>query len=424
MVFLYRVGISLYSGAIYIASFFYTKAKLFREGRQNWQSRLREYLQKNSFKEVAWFHVSSLGEFEQARPLIEMFRKSYPCYKIVLTFFSPSGYEVRKNYEKADLITYLPLDSPQNAEEFIEIIKPTIVFFTKYDFWYFYLKALYEKQIPLICFSATFRPNQVFFQWYGTFFRRMLRFFSIILVQNEDSLKLLFSIEIKHAAICGDTRFDRVVEIFQRRTEIPKIKEFVKNTPTLVVGSSWKEDIELLADAFKDWYKPIKIIIAPHELSEKNYRFIETSFSDFKIEYYSKLSDTNATILIIDNIGMLSSLYQYGQFAYVGGAFGKGLHNILEAAVYGIPIFFGNKNFTKFQEAIRLLQAGGAFVVADYIEFRKLFREMYKNEGFRQSAGKVSYDFVRYHTGATSRILSYVEQYLKDCEKVSFSEKK
>jgi len=410
MLLLYNLGIFIYSMLISIASFYSTKAKKFAEGRTNWKERLSASFKGNQLKQVAWFHVASLGEFEQARPLIEAFGKKFPQYKIVLTFFSPSGYEVRKNYDKAHVVAYLPLDTAQNAKDFISIVKPTIVFFAKYEFWYHYIDVLHQNHVQTICFSATFRPNQVFFQWYGGIFRDILRKFSIILLQNEDSQRLLTDIGITHTAVCGDTRFDRVIEVCQNRKPLPIIEKFVGQIPVLVVGSSWETDIKMLSDALSSWNAHLKIVIAPHELSQKSYQYIEKCFADWKIAYYSKPQTVqqDTDIMVIDNIGMLSSLYQYATIAYVGGAFGKGLHNILEAAVYGIPIFFGNRNYKKFQEAVKLLQAGGGFAVADSSSFNRHFRRMYYEPDYRESVGRVASDFVRKNAGATQRILDII----------------
>ncbi len=363
-------------------------------------------------KSVAWFHCASLGEFEQGRPVIEKFRETFPDYKIVLTFFSPSGYEVRKDYTGADFIYYLPSDTPSNAKEFIEKINPSIAFFVKYEFWYNYLRILHEKQIPVISFSAIFRPNQLFFKWYGGFYRNILTYFNHIFVQNQSSLKLLQNIDIQNVTVGGDTRFDRVKQIADARKSLPIIEQFKDGKPLLIIGSCWQEDFAVIVPFLNNFIKDLKVIIAPHEIHEaeieswrKELKGNTIKFSMVKT-HNSQLTTHNS--LIIDNIGMLSSLYQYADFAWIGGSYGKGLHNILEAATFGLPIFFGNKNYQKFQEALDLERLMGAKVISDTEEFALEFEKLYDDMDLRKQKSDIIKKYVNENLGGTDKVIKYV----------------
>jgi 3-deoxy-D-manno-octulosonic-acid transferase len=366
----------------------------------------------NNQSPVAWIHCSSLGEFEQARPLIEALKKEYPSVKILLTFFSPSGYEVRKNYDKADLVIYLPWDTASNASKFVSIAKPTLAVFVKYEYWFHYTNVLKRKNIPILSISSIFRTNQLFFKSYGGFYREILKNFSHFFVQNEVSLRLLRSIGIQQSSLAGDTRFDRVYEIVNRAEEIPIAGKFKNGQKTFVVGSCWPEDFEVLAPLINQ--NSLKFIIAPHEISDDFIHKLEKSLA-VKSVRYSQAQSTNLEdyqVLIIDNIGMLSRLYRYGEFAFVGGAFGKGLHNILEAACYGVPILFGNKNYEKFQEAIDLINRGGAFEVKDYSDFKSKYEMLNIPENFLLAC-EVTKLYVAENLGATEKIMRYCRSLLK-----------
>jgi 3-deoxy-D-manno-octulosonic-acid transferase len=362
---------------------------------------------------VAWFHCASLGEFEQGRPVIEKYRETFPDHKIVLTFFSPSGYEVRKNYAGADFICYLPADTPAKAKDFIEKINPSIAFFVKYEFWYNYLRILHEKQIPVISFSAIFRENQVFFKWYGGFHRNILKYFTHIFVQNQTSLKLLQDIGIQSVTVGGDTRFDRVQQIAKARKNLPIIETFKDGKPLLIIGSCWQEDFEMLLPFLNTFEKELKIIIAPHEIHESEILSWQLLLEMNNIKY-SKVEENLPTLtahdcLIIDNIGMLSSLYQYADFAWIGGSYGKGLHNILEAATFGLPIFFGNKNYRKFKEAVDLEQLSGAKAIENTNEFEKEFRKLYDDLSLRKQKSEIIKKYVGENTGGTDKVIRYIE---------------
>lgn len=370
---IYSIAISFYALAVRIASLFNTKAKLLAKGWKGWRANIPFERLDNS--KVAWFHASSLGEFEQARPVIEAFRRQYPDYKICLSFFSPSGYEIRKDYASADLVCYLPPDTMHNARLFTGLIHPDIAFFVKYDFWFNYLNTLDKKGIPTFIFSAIFRPNQYFFRWYGRWFAKQLHIYRHIFVQNEESKVLLKKIGISNMSIVGDTRYDRVIDIAKSAKPIPTVDRFLGNSgnsAVIVAGSSWEPD-ERNIKAFLDRYdKPLRLILAPHVIDESHLESIERLFGKDNCVRFSSLEKSHGnasasrTILIIDNIGMLSAIYQYATVAYVGGGFGKGIHNILEATAYHIPVCFG-PNYHKFKEARDMIAAGAArsYVNAD-----------------------------------------------------------
>jgi 3-deoxy-D-manno-octulosonic-acid transferase len=412
--FIYKIALRSYKLLIKAASPFNKKAKLWSEGRKDLIVKLRMQL-KNNRSPIAWFHCASLGEFEQARPVIGKFKIQNPKSKILLTFFSPSGYEIRKNYEGADYIYYLPLDSKRNARRFIEVVKPSIAFFVKYEFWYYYLSELKKNAIPVISFSAIFRKNQLFFRSYGTFYKNMLKKFDRIFVQNEESYYLLKSININNTEIGGDTRFDRVKEISEHKKDIVIAEKFKGHQKLMVIGSSWPEDMKLLVPFINAFDQGLKFIIAPHELHEKDLADIEALIRRKSIRF--SMADQNNIdqydVLIIDNIGMLSSLYQYGEFAYIGGAFGKGLHNILEAATYGMPVFFG-PDYKKFNEATELVKLGAAIPVKDLNELNIQFSRLWKNENLRIDLANKSRVFIEKNTGATDKILSYCKPMLED----------
>lgn len=410
---LYNLAIQGYLATIKLASAFNLKAKLFIKGRTNLFTNIQNAL-KDNHSPIAWFHCASLGEFEQCRPVLEQFKKHYPHYKIFLTFFSPSGYEVRKNYAMADYIFYLPMDTAANAKRFYDIVQPSLVFFVKYEFWYHFIKEASSRQVPIILFSAIFRASQPFFKPYGAFFRMILQNFDFIFVQNSHSYNLLYKINAHNTALAGDTRFDRVYEIYKTRKEIPAAQKFKGNQKVMVVGSSWPEDMEVLYPVI-DQFRDIKFIVAPHEITEPSVSEIEKRCFGRTVRYSQATEQMDEyQVLIIDNIGMLSSLYQYGEYAYVGGAFGKGLHNILEAATYGVPVFFGHKNYKKFQEANDLIKEKGAFAVSSVKELSDILKGFEENESLREKASEASHNYVKANLGASDKIMEYVHGILKN----------
>lgn len=403
----YSFFLQVYGLLVRLAALWNPKAKQWTEGRRDILDKISMAMQGNTAP-VAWFHCASLGEFEQARPVIEAFTKEFPSYKIMLTFFSPSGYEVRKNYAVADLIFYLPLDTALNARKFIGSVKPVIAFFAKYEFWYHYLYELKQSNIPAVSFSAIFRSEQVFFKPYGSFFRSILSNFQHIFVQNQSSLHLLQKIGIQQVSIAGDTRFDRVQTIASQKKDLPLVATFKQGQKLLIIGSGWPQDMHVLIPFLNRFTEPLKIIIAPHEIHETEITSLQTQLQKKSVRFSQaqQTGITAADVLIIDNIGMLSSLYQYGEFAYIGGAFGKGLHNILEAATFGMPVFFG-PNYIKFQEAIDLIAAGAAFSVHTTEDFASQFTALYMAEETRLAKADLSRQYVTNHTGATRKIISY-----------------
>lgn len=357
-----------------------------------------------------WFHAASLGEFEQGRPLIEHLRKTHPEYKILLTFFSPSGYEVRKNYEGADIICYLPLDTIRNARRFLRTIKPVMAFFIKYEFWYNYLHILQHRGVPTYSVSSIFRPDQIFFQWYGKQYGRVLKCFTHFYVQNIESKTLLAKLGITDVDVVGDTRFDRVLQIKEASKQLPIVEQFTANAEKVfVAGSSWLPDEEIFLKYFavhKDW----KLIIAPHVIGDEHLSQIFELLKGRRVIRYTQATEENvkdAEVLIIDCFGLLSSIYHYGTVSYVGGGFGVGIHNVLEAAVWDIPVVFGPNN-KHFQEAQGLMLAQGGFEINDYQSFRDLMMRFETDASFLQTSGKYAGAFVKSRAGATEKIMGSV----------------
>jgi len=407
----YNLLIFLYVQLIRIVALKSKKAQLWVSGRKKWPSQLAHLMNKSQSTTI-WVHCASLGEFEQGRPIIESIKKQYPSSFIVLTFFSPSGYEVRKNYPLADVVCYLPADTPKQATQFINIVQPDIVVIIKYEFWLNLLKILRERQIPTLLVAAIFRKNQIFFTWYGKLWRNALQGFTHIFVQNQESADLLASINLKNFSIGGDTRFDRVVEIAQQFKAIAPIHQFCNAEKVLVAGSTWPADETLLAQLAlinPTW----KFIIAPHEIDAPHLTQLEKTFQNLcRFSNLEQLSTTDLhqkQVLIIDNIGMLSSLYHYATICYIGGGFGKGIHNTLEAAVYGKPVLFGPK-YQKFEEAKALIQHGGAFSVSDASSLQSTFSTLAENAILLKVTGSISSAFVYSNAGATKLIMDYIKQ--------------
>ena len=357
-----------------------------------------------------WFHAASLGEFEQGRPLIESIRKDYPEYKILLTFFSPSGYEVRKNYECADIICYLPLDTIRNARRFLRAVRPVMAFFIKYEFWYNYLHILKHRNIPTYSVSSIFRSDQVFFKWYGGQYRTVLKCFNHFFVQNNESKELLGKLGITEVDVVGDTRFDRVLQIKEASKHLPIVESFTKNAKKVfVAGSSWQPDEDIFLKYFndkRDW----KLIIAPHVIGEDHLKQILNHVEGRKGVRYTEANVDNvadAEILIIDCFGLLSSIYNYGTVSYVGGGFGVGIHNVLEAAVWDIPVIFGPNN-KHFQEAQGLMKANGGFEITDYESFCEFMSKFENGDEFLKNSGESAGKFVMSLSGASKKVISYI----------------
>lgn len=486
MRFLYDIAVGGYAVAVKTASAFNTKARLFCSGRKGLLRKIETEVSGQG--PLVWFHCASVGEFEQARPVIEWYRKERPGYKRLLTFFSPSGYELRKNYPLADWVFYLPLDTPARARAFVRAIRPAKAIFIKYEFWYHYLHALQANGTETYLVSAIFRPSQPFFKRYGGFFRKMLGCYTRLFVQDEASRELLAGIGIRNVTVCGDTRFDRVYEITRNGQPLPLIRDFCGTDPVLVAGSTWEPDEQLLARVLRE-FPALKIIIAPHEIHPERIRKAISAFSGYSAVKYSDLlahrsgentdgentdgkntdggnatgkgtagngTDNNgmdnngmdskgtdggqparipadggqgngtqensgqgngkpaadpagARLLILDCLGMLSSVYRYGQLAYIGGGFGVGIHNILEAATYGCPVLFG-PNYRKFREARELIAAGGAWSVSDAARLQGILEKLTGDPAFRESAGAVCRRYVEENLGATGRIVREIEK--------------
>jgi len=400
---LYNIGIQLYFLTIRIASFFSKKARLWVNGRKN-QSLIR-------FDSSIWFHFASLGEFEQGRPVLEEMKRVYPGDKIVVTFFSPSGYEVRKNTPLADAVYYLPLDTPANARKFIDTVQPRMAVFTKYEYWYHYFNEMHKRELPLYVISAIFRPQQVFFKWYGGLQIKILRMATHFFVQDEQSKDLLQSLGLQNVTISGDTRFDRVWVNARQRKILPVINEFKNGHKVFIVGSTWPQDDKLIAGLITQ-YPAWKFIIAPHETSNENINKLIDMLPANTAIRYSELAThhppvTARPILIIDNIGMLSSLYYYGDIAYIGGGFGAGIHNTLEAAAFGLPVIFG-PNYSRFKEARDLISLKAGFSIADETQLKNIANTLITDELFYKNASEKIKAYVFEQKGATKVILDYL----------------
>jgi 3-deoxy-D-manno-octulosonic-acid transferase len=405
----YSFLIHLYALAVKAAAFTgNTKARRLAEGQKEIWIQLKTKLIADERR--IWIHCASVGEFEQGRPLIEELRKKYPQFKIAVSFFSPSGYELRKNYADADDVFYLPFDTQKNARRFIELLLPEKVFFIKYEFWRNYLREIRRRNIPLYLISANFRKEQPFFKWYGGWYRKLLENFAHFFVQNERSRELLNRYGFNNVTVTGDTRFDRVCKIADEAKNLPLVERFVRDQRCLVAGSTWQPDTNLLLHYIRNGKHRLKWIIAPHEPHNDRITQLIADISACKAMKAIRFSEAENAVpdeyeaLIIDNIGMLASLYRYGTVAYIGGGFGKGIHNILEAAAYKIPVFFG-PNHKKFQEATDLSALGGAFPVGEAGEFVRLLDELLDDPEKLLSSGKLAGSFVNSGRGATDKIL-------------------
>ncbi|MDB5127530.1 MAG: 3-deoxy-D-manno-octulosonic acid transferase [Mucilaginibacter sp.] len=402
MLFLYNIGINIYYGLVYMVSIFNNKANLWIKGRR--EQRVQ------SLESSIWFHFASLGEFEQGRPVLEKIRLLYPQHKIVITFFSPSGYEIRKNTPLADAVYYLPLDTAKNAQEFISAIKPVMAIFTKYEYWYHFFNELHKQHVPLYIISSIFRPGQVFFKWYGGLHRKMLKLVTWFFVQDIASKHLLHDVGITNVTISGDTRFDRVWANAQQPKELPEIAAFKNGQKLFIAGSTWPADEKLIAGLITqhpDW----KFIIAPHEIGEGKINNLVNLLPKDTTITFSEISHLTSHIshLIIDNIGMLSSLYQYADIAYIGGGFGAGIHNTLEAAAFGMPVIFGPK-YDKFKEAKDLVELKAGFSISDVEGLQIVAGRLMKDEIFRRATAATTKDYVQQHIGATDAIMDYIRE--------------
>jgi len=366
---------------------------------------------RDSTAGIVWIHCSSLGEFEQGKPVMEKIKLHYPNNKLLLTFFSPSGYEVKKNYTGADHVFYLPMDSKRNAQKFLDIVKPSLVIFIKYDYWYYYLTEIKDRMINCLLVSAVFRKEQVFFKWYGSLQKEMLNCFTQIFVQNDESKGLVETITMNDCIVAGDTRFDTVIEAAEKFEPLPAIENFINSKKVIVAGSTWKTDEEMLQTAFnKLTDADVKLIIAPHEIHNAHLDELKNLFpSSIRFSEVTSPGLVTNNILIIDNIGMLSRLYKYAYITYVGGGFTKdGVHNVLEAAVYGKPVVFGN-NYEKYREAIDLVNNGGAKSFSDPVELFDILAILLKNESDYEARCKTSEQYVWKNKGASQKVLSYIE---------------
>lgn len=401
----YSLAVRMYGLFICIASLFNSKAAAWCRGRKGLFRHIEATYEKKG--RTVWFHCASLGEFEQGRPVIEALKERDPSLQVVLTFFSPSGYEIRRDYPQADHVYYLPLDTRAHARRFLDFIRPDLAVFVKYEFWYFFLTTLKEREIPVVLISALFRPGQWFFRWYGRPFLKVMKSFRRIFVQDETSERLLKECGVDAVEVSGDTRFDRVIAIASARREIPVAGAFCGDRTVVVAGSTWKEDETLLMKYINRRVRPYKWIIAPHETDPAHVQWIMERLQVPAMRYSEReeKDPAEAEVLVIDNIGMLSSLYAYGKVAYIGGGFGSGIHNVPEAAVYGMPVLFGPR-YRKFREAVDLVQLGGAFPVTDAGEAEQWLNRFYDDIPAREKAGAVARKYVLASAGSTGKIVN------------------
>jgi len=403
---LYNFGIRLFILGLKIASLRNLKAKQWLKGRKGLIKKIKK--EHALDEKVVWVHCASLGEFEQGRPLIEEIKRAFPEKKIMLTFFSPSGYEIQKNYPTADYIYYLPADTRRNARRFIKYCNPEVVFFIKYEYWFNYLSLLKKKNVPVYFVSAIFRKEQLFFKKRGGWYRKMLKFATHFFLQNEESAELLRSLKLDNYSVVGDTRFDRVAHVFENVKPIPQVEQFLGGQKAIIAGSSWKAEEALLMQYFRI-NSAYKLIIVPHEVTKENIQRIKDMF-DNRVVLYSEFTKTftpDKNILIVDAYGLLTSLYQYGFIAIVGGGFGVGIHNVLEPAAFGMPIIFG-PNYHKFMEAVDMADKHCAFPVSNIEEFNTLLNHFLKDPVVVKKLSDIAAEYVRSNVGATQKILDFV----------------
>lgn len=408
MHFLYNLAIQLTTFLLKFISIFSPKMKLFVDGRKEVFTILEQKITPQD--QTIWFHAASLGEYEQGLPVIEKIKDKYPNHKIVVTFFSPSGYEVRKNNTVADATVYLPLDTPKNAKKFLKIVHPELVFFIKYEFWINYLHQLQNQKIPTYLISGIFREKQLFFKWYGGFYRKALDTFTHFFVQNKNSKNLITQLGKTNVTVSGDTRFDRVVTILEKDNTLDFIAQFKNNKTTIVIGSSWPKDEALLVEYINTCTEDVKFIIAPHNINTEQIQQLKSSITK-KTILFSDKENTDLSqyeVFIIDTIGILTKIYSYGDIAYVGGGFGNpGVHNLLEPATFGIPIVIG-PNYSHFDEAIKLVNLNGCISIVNYIELNQAFSDLIQNKDIRIKKGEICNTFVQKNKGATDTILAQI----------------
>jgi len=399
---IYTGLIALYSAIAGAASPFSAKARRWVRGRRGWRERLSSFSRGEG--KVAWVHCASLGEFEQGRPVIEKIRRDHPDWKVVVTFFSPSGYEIRKDYRGADMVMYLPTDLPANVRFFLDHIKPDLALFVKYEFWYNYLSELKRRNIPTYLVSGIFRPDQYFFRWYGSFARGVFQVFNRIFLQDEQSGRLLESIGYHHYSVTGDTRFDRVSQIAAAAKDLPVIEKFRGKESLFVAGSSWDEDEEIIVRYINSNSGAMKWVIAPHEIDEAHLCRIEKRLTPESVRYSRYVEGAKSCrVMIIDNIGMLSSVYRYASIAAVGGGFGRGIHNILEPACWGIPVLFGPHHL-KFREAVQLKERGGAVSFDNFETFTSVVEKYLSDPVALEAAGNASAIYISENKGSTDKV--------------------
>ncbi len=404
MKFFYLLCVQAYFLAIRIAAPFNRKAKLMVAGRKDWERKLREKVEPN--QKYVWFHAASLGEFEQGRPLIERYKAQGK--KIILTFFSPSGYEVRKNYDKADVVCYLPFDSARNARKFIDIVNPEFSVFVKYEFWYYMICELAKRDIPVYLICGIFRKGQIFFRPWGKFYRKVLKSFAWLFVQDENSKNLLEDIDIKNISVCGDTRIDRVYQICHEEYHNDFLQQFAESANVIVCGSTWPPDEKIISQ-YVNTHDSLKAVIVPHEIHEEHLAVIEKMLKKPFVRL-SKCEGVNASDLsyiIVDSMGMLSKMYRYGKFAYVGGGFGVGIHNTLEAVVYDIPVMFG-PNYHKFKEAFELIGCGAGFPVSSYEDFANVVEMSFFSDEVYEKSRRGAHQYVEGSVGVSDFIYNSI----------------
>lgn len=408
---IYNIGIGLYYLAALLISPWNQKAKLWIRGRRGWQKDLERVFKQGD--RVIWVHCASLGEFEQGRPVIEALKEQCPDHLILLSFFSPSGYEKQLNYKLADHVMYLPLDTARNARRLVKAVPLEMVLFVKYEFWFHFLKRLKKEGVPIYLASGIFRPDQIFFKWYGRWYRRFLDAFTHIFVQEEPSRKLLQHSGINKVSVAGDTRFDRVGQLAETAYSNPALEAFASGAQVIVAGSTWEPDELILQEVFKEISPSVKWIIAPHELSDSHLEKLQKRFpGNVLFTEMGKEITPGTRVVIVNTIGHLSQLYRYGTLAYIGGGFGKGIHNILEAATYGLPVFFGPKH-GKFSEAVELAERGGAFPVSGAAELLSTVHQQLGNPKLLKTTSELASNYVVERLGATSQIVE------KLCKKTS-----
>ena len=407
---MYNAAISIFSFLVRLIAPFHKKAGLITRGHVQTYEILKKQIDRSN--KYVWFHVASLGEYEQAQPMMEIIKRDKPDYKILLSFFSPSGYEVQKNNEIADVVCYLPFDKKKNVNEFLDLVNPTIAIFVKYEFWYHYIHQLYLREIPIYLTSAVFRPNQLFFKPWGDVYKKILKYYTEIFVQDKASKRLLLEHGIKHVTVMGDTRMDRVVKIKEEALSLPVVEKFAtlkNNQAVLVAGSSWPEDENILINYFNK-HAYLKLIIAPHLIDEPHLKQIESKLRRPFVRFSdaSELNILDFDCLIIDNFGLLSSVYRHGEIAYIGGGFGAGIHNLLEAAVYGVPVVFG-PNYRKFIEARELIENGGGYTISNETEFNRVLKNFVTAPEDLEIAGEKAAEYIYTNAGATERIVNKID---------------